>query len=300
MTAEFIANARTDIMLAGYDALLKAHAPVQVYKSADDCGHEFPPEPDWSARPPEGTADRAEFDAAADAWDAYQDDHPYGTTQNGENDIRICMLTLDHQACPACSALVYSVWGDDDYIDASRCVALPLITAALSGEETPRVMTGRMSHASNPRARKKAREGERRMHTERQQAEQAAVTPEQARARLEEIAPAISQETPRSAEALARQVGVDAQRCLQRALDPARSGHRDWKRIGYGYAMVHLLAVLRQQAPEVADAAARSVIAAWSSARTTVLLGRALEELGIDPEEIRRLEGALPDGKDRP
>ena len=115
-------------LLAGYDALLKAHKPVQIYASADGCGHECPPEPDWQADPD---------NAAVDAWDAYQDEHTYGTTPSGENDIRICMLTPDHQACPACSALVYSLWGDDEYVDASRCVALPLITAALSGSETP-------------------------------------------------------------------------------------------------------------------------------------------------------------------
>lgn len=129
--ALFIIAARTDIprLLAGYDALLKAHAPIQVYKSADACGHECPPEPDWN-RSPAG-------DVIA-AWDAYQDQHPYGTNPGGEADIRICELTPDRLACPACSKLVYETWGDDDgFVDASECVALPLIAAALSGEETP-------------------------------------------------------------------------------------------------------------------------------------------------------------------
>lgn len=113
-------------LLAGYDALLKAHQPVQVYAGADGCDHDCPPEPDWDSEPAE--------DVVA-AWEAYEDDHPYGVTPSGENDVRICTLTPDHQACPACSALVYSAWGDDEYIDASRCMVRPLIAAALSGEE---------------------------------------------------------------------------------------------------------------------------------------------------------------------
>lgn len=128
------------VLLAGYDALLKAHKPDQIYKSADNCDHECPSEPDWRNRPPEGTAGWAAWEAAAAAWDAYQDDHPIGSGPDGGTGegVRVCLLSPDYMACPACTKLVYQTWGDEDrFISAAECVALPLIAAALSGEETP-------------------------------------------------------------------------------------------------------------------------------------------------------------------
>jgi hypothetical protein len=129
--AAFIAAARSDMprLLAGYEALLKAHEPVQIYAGADGCEHPRPPEPDWHGSPPQG---------AVDAWDAWQEEHPYGTGVDDAEAVRICMLTPDHLACRACTDLVYGQQGSDEaFVDAADCIVWPPLADALCGEAVP-------------------------------------------------------------------------------------------------------------------------------------------------------------------
>lgn len=105
-------------LLAVVDALLKPHEPMPMYRDAENCGHQEPPE----------------GGDGYTAWDEWGDNHPYGTGPSAGD--RICMLTQVGTACPACSTLVYDVWGDDgDFVDASKCLVRPVISRELLGED---------------------------------------------------------------------------------------------------------------------------------------------------------------------
>jgi hypothetical protein len=100
-------------LLAAVEAVLGDHDNLPVFISADECDH---PEP--SGIDP----------AALREWDA---DHPLGAGDVG----RICVLTDIGRYCPACTLLVYE--DDpvgDSYVDASNCIVLPALAAALLGE----------------------------------------------------------------------------------------------------------------------------------------------------------------------
>ena len=163
-------------------------------------------------------------------------------------------------------------------------------------------MTGQMSHASNPRARKKAREGERRMHAEWQQSGQPPMAPEQARARLEEIArhhPATS--TPDAVDVLARVLAVHAQAAVSRVLASMAPDGPPLTRAmvteaAAGFAGLHLLAALRA-VPHIAGRAAREILGGWDDGQAAaVLVAKHCRALGIDPDEVTRLEEVLAGG----
>lgn len=110
-------------LLATMDALLKPHEPMPMYRNAEGCDH---PEP---AEPGEG----GDQDALR-GWDEWDDNHQYGTGSSAGE--RICLLTQIGTACPACSALVYDVWGDEgDFVDVDKCLVRPVITRELLGED---------------------------------------------------------------------------------------------------------------------------------------------------------------------
>ena len=80
------------------------HGRVPLYRSADGCGHDESPEPD------------AEIEDA-DAWsayDAWHDNHPPGHGNDGE---RICLLTPDGWACPACSEIAREEGQPDAWVE---------------------------------------------------------------------------------------------------------------------------------------------------------------------------------------
>lgn len=111
-------------LLAAVEAALKPHEPINLYRSAEGCGHE----------PPVATNGR---ESAADyaPWDEWNGNHPHGTTADGGSGDRICLLTDIGTACPACSALVYGTWGDDDgFVSAYDCIVRPAVTRELTGK----------------------------------------------------------------------------------------------------------------------------------------------------------------------
>lgn len=135
----FAAHARTDVprLLAALDAVLKGHDPVQVYESADVCGHERPRELDAEDRAcwPE---EAASIQFVIEAWD---EDHPAGVplTPDGDDPGRICLARPQEIICPACSQARYGEsWETEGaYVLAGDCIVRPVITRELTGEETP-------------------------------------------------------------------------------------------------------------------------------------------------------------------
>lgn len=106
-----------------FEAVAKAHEPVQIYDSADGCPH---PRPDEDER-------------GGDALAEWCDDHPSGSGIVPDADVAaICLESPREVACRACSELVFGQWGDEDqWVSAAECVVRPLIAAALLGEEKP-------------------------------------------------------------------------------------------------------------------------------------------------------------------
>lgn len=125
-TARILAAASPDLMRANERAytalqvLLKAHEPIQLYYSADGCGH---PRPDEDERDGEALSE-------------WLEDHPTGAGPGPDADIgAICHLSPLGLACPECSRLVYETWGDENrWIGPGDCVARPFIARALLGE----------------------------------------------------------------------------------------------------------------------------------------------------------------------
>lgn len=113
-----VADARP--LVAALEAVLGDHGNCGVYLGADECDH---PEP---SRPEAPGADSAE-------WGDWDGEHPLGAGDVG----RICLLTEIGRYCPACTQLVYE--DDpigDSYVDASNCIVLPAISAALLGDDS--------------------------------------------------------------------------------------------------------------------------------------------------------------------
>lgn len=101
-------------LLAALEAALGDHGNQGVFLGADEC-------------------DCPEPSGVDEEWNA---DHPRGAGDVG----RICLLTEIGRYCPACTQLVYE--DDpigDSYVDASNCIVLPAVTAALLGEEAGNV-----------------------------------------------------------------------------------------------------------------------------------------------------------------
>ena len=162
-------------------------------------------------------------------------------------------------------------------------------------------MSGQRDHASNPRGRRKAGEGERVMHAERQRAgrEQESVTPgEAARARLDALTRFPGKDDPDAARRLAAAMGVLAQ-CRHARFNAGMAGRAElpepWTLLVMSLetvAMV-LLMNLNQVDHSQAIRVARQVIDAWDAdGAIGEMLADHLAALGIDTDEVNRLEEA--------
>lgn len=167
-------------------------------------------------------------------------------------------------------------------------------------------MTAQMDHASNPRGRRKARDGERAMDADRQRSARAQepVTAEQARTRLAVLTRLPDRDDPDAPRRLAAVMAVSAQRAWSRLAA--------WMAIGGPEPDVHAMTVMRletaltvalmaldQADRDRARQSVRLILDAWSADDgddiTGQLLAGRLAALGIDPDEVTALEAAATD-----